>query len=165
MLLSFDAATELAASYGSRAGADPIIAAWLSRLQTTGALKSLPPMTDKAKEHFFDFQEWESHRSTGRYFRHLSTMYTSRTVQKLLAPVTFSLIETVLLASYEAFHPEGWPAVPHIGGSFFDLTSQALALLLVFRCWHHRLMRPISSLADARMLLISENDLWSDKIA
>ena len=81
----------------------------------------------------YDPEDWRQHKSTGRYWRHLETMPTSRTVRALLAPTSVCVVQTLCVALYATFHPAAWPGPPVVPQEFFDLTGGALALLLVFR--------------------------------
>ena len=51
----------------------------------------------------------------------------------LLAPTSVTLAITAAVGAYATLHPASWPDAPHVGQEFFNLTSGALALLLVFR--------------------------------
>ena len=85
----------------------------------------------------FSFADWRKHRSQRRYFYHLSTLAASRIVWGLLPPVaTIAAFAAAICAFNSAavagllpapFAPLSVPVEP------FQLTSFALALLLVFR--------------------------------
>ena len=85
----------------------------------------------------------------------------SRTVAALVAPTAFCAMQTAAVGLYSTYHPNAWPDIPpvrsvgwrrprrlarpaltrpgrprprpQVGQEFFNLTSGALALLLVFR--------------------------------
>ena len=58
---------------------------------------------------------------------------SSRTVQALLAPTLFCFAQTVAVGAYATLHTAAWPELPAVGQEFFNLTSNSLGLLLVFR--------------------------------
>jgi len=81
----------------------------------------------------FGAADWRQHRDAGRYWRHIAAMTRSRTVVALLSPTMFCVAQTAAVGAYATLRPSGWPDAPQLGMEFFNLTSGALALLLVFR--------------------------------
>lgn len=85
----------------------------------------------------FTFDRWASHRSSARYVRHMLGIFRSSLVRGLAQPLLSVAGVSTLVCMYEDLLAEG--AFPENFPSFlmptapFDLTSFALALLLVFR--------------------------------
>eukprot|EP01025_Chloroclados_australasicus_P043918 TRINITY_DN4715_c0_g1_i1.p1 TRINITY_DN4715_c0_g1~~TRINITY_DN4715_c0_g1_i1.p1 ORF type:complete len:189 (+),score=14.97 TRINITY_DN4715_c0_g1_i1:65-631(+) len=86
----------------------------------------------------FTHEVWASHRSTERYWKHLTGLFRSKIQQGLLKPVALLTAIATVIATYESllesgvlpksmYLPIDAPSDP------FNLTSFALALLLVFR--------------------------------
>lgn len=87
----------------------------------------------------FTFDRWAEHRSTSRYNRHIVGIFNSSIVKGLAQPmVTVGAIASIVCA-YESALSRGDGTLPEYMPSLlmptapFDLTSFALALLLVFR--------------------------------
>lgn len=134
---------------GSRAAVAPI--APLRAKATRVTLRSRKPVMVKAatddlnllqqldyntKEDFrsrrrnvFGADDWKRHRSTGRYLRHISTMFTSSVIKGLLPPVVFfaAVGAAVAYINTETDYSIMLPMAP------FNTTASALSLLLVFR--------------------------------
>ncbi|CAI7884998.1 unnamed protein product [Closterium sp. NIES-53] len=85
----------------------------------------------------FGHDEWKKHKSSGRYFRHIKTILTSKVIGALGLPVgVMTGIATAIcgwneLAGMGAL-PE-WAHILHISNLPFTLTAPALSFLLVFR--------------------------------
>ena len=85
----------------------------------------------------FTFDRWASHRSTARYIRHMNGILQSTIVRGLAQPLLSVATISMAVCFYEdlladgAF-PVGYPSLL-MPTAPFDLTSFALALLLVFR--------------------------------
>ncbi|CAI5464407.1 unnamed protein product [Closterium sp. Yama58-4] len=85
----------------------------------------------------FGHDEWKKHKSSGRYFRHIKTILTSKVIGALGLPVgVMTGIATAIcgwneLAGMGAL-PE-WAPILHISNLPFTLTAPALSFLLVFR--------------------------------
>ncbi|KAL4514753.1 hypothetical protein Ndes2526B_g03917 [Nannochloris sp. 'desiccata'] len=83
------------------------------------------------------FKRWNSHRSSSRYVRHMLGIFKSQTVKSLMHPLLSTAGVATVVCFYEDLLREG--VFPDYFSSFmmptapFDLTSFALALLLVFR--------------------------------
>lgn len=92
-----------------------------------------PPPLRGPQEHLFTADDWQQHSSVGRFWRHVQTIPTSRTVARVLQPTLFCLAQTTAVCAYDGLRPDGWPALPPVSDAFFSLTGPALALLLVFR--------------------------------
>ena len=107
---------------------------WLQQL-VSGALvpKRMPNDFEKIKDSIYTVEDWKKHISIGRYFRHLETMPTSRTVRSLLLPSAISFGQTCAIAAYAWYHPASWPELPGVSQDIFNLTGPILSLLLVFR--------------------------------
>ena len=85
----------------------------------------------------FTFHRWASHRSTARYIRHMKGIFQSSIVRGLAQPLLSVAGIATIVCMYEDLLSDGvfpgympsllMPTAP------FDLTSFALALLLVFR--------------------------------
>lgn len=85
----------------------------------------------------FTFDRWASHRSTARYVRHMLGIFQSSIVRGLAQPLFSVASIATIVCTYETLRAEDMlpsycptllmPTAP------FDLTSFALALLLVFR--------------------------------
>ncbi|GBF91181.1 hypothetical protein Rsub_04850 [Raphidocelis subcapitata] len=95
----------------------------------------------------FSFQQWQKHRSNRRYLHHLSTLAASRIVRGVLPPVMVVSAFATFVSVYHWLHAAGrlaecLPPLPVVPVEPFQLTSFALALLLVFRTnaaharWH-----------------------------
>jgi len=109
---------------------------WLLELQTNGALVPsaiIGVSVEKASDHFYDTADWNSHVEVTRYWRHLLTMPSSRTVRATLGPTLFSFAQVLLFALYDALRPQAWPPLPLVSFDVFSLTGPVLSLLLVFR--------------------------------
>eukprot|EP00245_Coleochaete_scutata_P001580 TRINITY_DN1195_c0_g4_i1.p1 TRINITY_DN1195_c0_g4~~TRINITY_DN1195_c0_g4_i1.p1 ORF type:complete len:451 (+),score=45.83 TRINITY_DN1195_c0_g4_i1:165-1517(+) len=90
-----------------------------------------------SKRRVFDFGDWQKHKSTSRYIRHVLTMPDSRVIQALVPPVLFmtgiaSFVvgwnQLVLLSDLPS-----WAPLLHMSVLPFSLTVPALSFLLVFR--------------------------------
>ena len=85
----------------------------------------------------FTFKRWNSHRSSSRYVRHMLGIFGSQTVRSLTHPLLSTAGVATVVCFYEDLLKDG--IFPEYFSSFmmptapFDLTSFALALLLVFR--------------------------------
>ncbi|CAI6004589.1 unnamed protein product [Closterium sp. NIES-65] len=85
----------------------------------------------------FDHADWKKHKSSGRYFKHLRTILTSKVIGALGPPVS---VMTGIAAAVVGWNemvvmgilPE-WAPVLHISNLPFSLTAPALSFLLVFR--------------------------------
>jgi ion channel-forming bestrophin family protein len=85
------------------------------------------------RRHVFTFERWEMHRSSMRYFRHLSTVFRSRTFIGLSAPIALITAFAAFAGVYESvFVPKGWPEI-NIGDVPLQITAFALSLLLTTR--------------------------------
>jgi len=81
------------------------------------------------RRNVFGADDWKRHRSTGRYLRHISTMFTSSVIKGLLPPVVFfaAVGAAVAYINTETDYSIMLPMAP------FNTTASALSLLLVFR--------------------------------
>lgn len=85
----------------------------------------------------FTFERWADHRSTKRYTRHVMSLFQSSIIRGLARPLLSVAGVSTLVCMYEDLLADG--TLPTYFPSFylptapFDLTSFALALLLVFR--------------------------------
>lgn len=97
-----------------------------------------PPKTRTVSEmRIYSWSDWEEHRKTVRYLRHLQAVRESRIVRGLLWPVTWVSFVACALGVYETvsgMHLLSFP-LPRVTVIYkpFEITSFALALLLVFR--------------------------------
>lgn len=93
--------------------------------------------TRKEMRSVFDPDRWEVHRSTARYYRHMSAIPKSRILRGLTKPLLYVLSVATAVAAYETTQQMGiFPFLPDISiksKELFGLTSFALSLLLVFR--------------------------------
>lgn len=86
------------------------------------------------RRHVFTFERWEMHRSSSRYFRHMSTVFRSRTFLSLSAPIALITAFAAFAGVYESvFVPEGWAPEINIGDVPLQITAFALSLLLTTR--------------------------------
>ncbi|KAI8474062.1 MAG: Bestrophin, RFP-TM, chloride channel-domain-containing protein [Monoraphidium minutum] len=117
----------------------------------------------------FTWRDWRKHRSNRRFYYHLSTLHRSRIVRSLLRPVfVITAAAAAVCAYHTAFNlgllPRPMPALPLVPIEPFQLSSFALALLLVFRTnaayqrWHE---------ARAKFGLIADSarDVWRQVLA
>ncbi|KAL4421269.1 hypothetical protein ABPG75_010560 [Micractinium tetrahymenae] len=86
----------------------------------------------------FDFDAWKRHRSSGRYWRHMSSLPGSRTFQWVAEPLAFVMTVATAVAVYHScadagLLPEVLPEVKPAAAAPFGLTSFALSTLLVLR--------------------------------
>ena len=85
----------------------------------------------------FNWERWTSHQSSSRYVRHMLAIFQSNIIRRLAHPLLSVAGVSTIICMYEdllkdgAF-PEGFPSFI-MPTAPFDLTSFALALLLVFR--------------------------------
>ncbi|PSC67432.1 UPF0187 chloroplastic [Micractinium conductrix] len=81
----------------------------------------------------FDFDRWQRHRSSSRYLRHMTGLFTSRTLKWMGAPLVCTLsVATAVGIYYTAAEMGMVPDIPDIKtNAVFGLTSFALANLLV----------------------------------
>eukprot|EP01024_Parvocaulis_polyphysoides_P007141 TRINITY_DN12147_c0_g1_i10.p1 TRINITY_DN12147_c0_g1~~TRINITY_DN12147_c0_g1_i10.p1 ORF type:complete len:500 (-),score=22.15 TRINITY_DN12147_c0_g1_i10:449-1948(-) len=95
-------------------------------------------MRSRVCKRVFTHSRWASHRSSKRYARHINSITRSRIVKALLPPIAYLTGIAVLVSVYFAMSEQGI-IPPYLRLSFnidadpFNLTSFALALLLVFR--------------------------------
>jgi hypothetical protein len=85
----------------------------------------------------FTFGRWSSHRSTARYVRHMKSLFQSSIIRGLTGPLLSVASVSTLVCMYEDLLADGtlpdWLPSFYLPTAPFDLTSFALALLLVFR--------------------------------
>lgn len=86
----------------------------------------------------FGFQEWQRHRSTGRYLRHIAGLLYSRIVWGLIGPLSFISSVALVVCMYEEARlrnilPPCFPSLSSFPSQPFNTVSFALSLLLVFR--------------------------------
>lgn len=85
----------------------------------------------------FDFELWKRHRSSSRYWRHMTGIFESRIVAGLAAPLTYVMALSSCVAAYHVLAEAGYimdvPDLKLASNAPFGLTSFALSLLLVFR--------------------------------
>jgi hypothetical protein len=81
----------------------------------------LYPCTAGAAMHFvctalqvFDHDQWASHRSTSRYFRHARGLFTSRIVRGLWSPLMYVGAISLVVCSYEQLLLHGVIHTPSI---------------------------------------------------
>lgn len=85
----------------------------------------------------FTWERWASHRSTWRYLRHMRGIFKSSIVRGLQQPLLYVGSLATMVCFYEQLLQDG--SLPGVFPSLqiptapFDLTTFALALLLVFR--------------------------------
>mmetsp|Transcript_4768 Transcript_4768/g.13251 ORF Transcript_4768/g.13251 Transcript_4768/m.13251 type:complete len:393 (-) Transcript_4768:735-1913(-) len=111
----------------------------------TGAIRDVepasvkpPPGTTVSETKIYSWREWDRHRSTGRYWRHIQSIPTSSIVKGLLPPMLWVCFVALLVGLYETASESGvWPILhlPHLSVIYkpFEITGFALGLLLVFR--------------------------------
>ncbi|WIA10104.1 hypothetical protein OEZ85_010311 [Tetradesmus obliquus] len=90
----------------------------------------------KFRRTVFDHDQWASHRSTSRYFRHARGLFTSRIVRGLASPLLYVGAISLVVCSYEQLLLQGVIHTPSIAlpvAGPFSLSTFALSLLLVFR--------------------------------
>ncbi|KAL4435491.1 hypothetical protein ABPG77_006253 [Micractinium sp. CCAP 211/92] len=91
----------------------------------------------KAMRTVFDFDLWKRHRSSSRYWRHITGIFESRTVSGLAAPLAYVMTLSSAVAAYHVLAEAGYlmevPDLKLASNAPFGLTSFALSLLLVFR--------------------------------
>ncbi|KAI8467194.1 MAG: Bestrophin, RFP-TM, chloride channel-domain-containing protein [Monoraphidium minutum] len=85
----------------------------------------------------FDHDNWEAHRSSARFARHLLGLFGSRTFFGLMRPLLYVSALSAFAVAFEAARAAGLlpafaPAL-QVNSQLFGLTSFALSLLLVFR--------------------------------
>eukprot|EP00475_Leptophrys_vorax_P039158 TRINITY_DN7019_c0_g1_i3.p1 TRINITY_DN7019_c0_g1~~TRINITY_DN7019_c0_g1_i3.p1 ORF type:complete len:474 (-),score=7.45 TRINITY_DN7019_c0_g1_i3:195-1616(-) len=85
----------------------------------------------------FGHDDWKKHKSSGRYFKHLKSILTSKVIGALGPPVSVMTgIASAVVGWNELvtlnYLPE-WAHVLHISNLPFSLTAPALSFLLVFR--------------------------------
>lgn len=89
----------------------------------------------------FDHELWAKHRSTSRYWRHISSMTRSRVVKALAVPMTYVGTVATMVCCYEDFLAKqllpdwgfDWPGLAVSTSGVYSLSTFALSLLLVFR--------------------------------
>eukprot|EP00884_Botryococcus_braunii_P014320 jgi/Botrbrau1/2288/Bobra.101_2s0111.1 len=86
----------------------------------------------------FGFEEWQRHRSTGRYLRHIVGLLHSRIVWGLAWPISFLSAVAFIVCCYEEARlrkvlPPCFPSICSFPSQPFNTISFALSLLLVFR--------------------------------
>ncbi|PSC69999.1 low-CO2 inducible [Micractinium conductrix] len=85
----------------------------------------------------FDFELWRKHRSSARYWRHITGIFESRIVSGLAAPLGYVAALSTTVALYHVLAEAGYimdvPDLKLASNAPFGLTSFALSLLLVFR--------------------------------
>ncbi|KAL4425222.1 hypothetical protein ABPG75_009238 [Micractinium tetrahymenae] len=82
----------------------------------------------------FDFERWQRHRSSNRYFRHMAGLVSSRTLKWMGAPLAYVATVAVGVALYHTAAEYGLvpEVIPEIkNNTIFNLTNFALANLLV----------------------------------
>jgi predicted membrane chloride channel (bestrophin family) len=86
------------------------------------------------RRHVFTFERWEMHRSSMRYFRHMSTVFRSRTFISLSAPIALITAFAAFAGVYESVAvPRGLAPEINIGDVPLQITAFALSLLLTTR--------------------------------
>eukprot|EP01025_Chloroclados_australasicus_P036398 TRINITY_DN370_c0_g2_i1.p1 TRINITY_DN370_c0_g2~~TRINITY_DN370_c0_g2_i1.p1 ORF type:complete len:451 (-),score=15.42 TRINITY_DN370_c0_g2_i1:1767-3026(-) len=95
-------------------------------------------MRSRVCKRVFTEQRWASHRSTKRYGRHLMAIVRSRIFKALIQPVGYLTGIALMLSVYEtlcdfSLIPASFCFSLDVQIDPFNLTSFALALLLVFR--------------------------------
>lgn len=83
---------------------------------------------------FFDQDEWERHRSVGRYWRHVFSAHKSTVFLRVLEPVLLMSAVATLVAAWNTFMTTAYalPAL-HIVPLAHQLTGGVVSLSLVFR--------------------------------
>ncbi|KAI3434870.1 hypothetical protein D9Q98_002924 [Chlorella vulgaris] len=115
-----------------------------SSSEATTALTGYPWHSDEWKEEYrrhlrvtFDFGRWRTHRSSGRYLRHMASLLRANTLQGVAQPLAYVISVSLGVAAYHAAAAAGvlplWPCLKLAANAPFGLTSFALSLLLVFR--------------------------------
>ena len=88
----------------------------------------------RRRRHVFTFERWETHRSSSRYFRHMSTVFRSRTFLSLSAPIFVITAFAAFAGVYESVAvPRGLAPEINIGDVPLQITAFALSLLLTTR--------------------------------
>ncbi|KAI7836516.1 hypothetical protein COHA_009617 [Chlorella ohadii] len=134
---------------GRRAGAVRVQAAATPQLPgANGAAATEGPfdwLTDEWKEAdrknlrtVFDFDAWKRHRSSSRYWRHLSHLPSSRILKWVAGPLTYVTAVAIGVCAYHTaaetgIVPEVLPELAKGAAAPFGLTSFALSTLLVLR--------------------------------
>ncbi|GJP57149.1 hypothetical protein CLOM_g16188 [Closterium sp. NIES-68] len=85
----------------------------------------------------FGHDEWKKHKSSGRYFRHIKTILTSKVIGALGPPVGVMTGIAAAICGWNELTAAGalpeWAPILHISNLPFSLTAPALSFLLVFR--------------------------------
>lgn len=55
----------------------------------------------------FDFELWKRHRSSSRYWRHITGLFESRIVSNLAAPLTYVMALSSAVAAYHVLAEVG----------------------------------------------------------
>mmetsp|Transcript_15312 Transcript_15312/g.39540 ORF Transcript_15312/g.39540 Transcript_15312/m.39540 type:complete len:311 (+) Transcript_15312:218-1150(+) len=96
-----------------------------------------PKKRTVSETRIYSWEDWEQHRRTSRYLRHFVAIKDSRIVRGLIWPVAWVSFVAFVLGVYETIgdlHMLPYP-LPQVTVIYrpFEITSFALALLLVFR--------------------------------
>ena len=70
-------------------------------ITTITITKHINTNTRQHHKKVFTFEDWEKHRSTGRYARHLTSMFSSRVVWGLKTPLLYVLSVASAVVAYE----------------------------------------------------------------
>ncbi|PSC76825.1 UPF0187 chloroplastic [Micractinium conductrix] len=110
-----------------------------------GDIEGRKPTVDERRESdlkelrsVFDFAAWKRHRSSDRYWRHMTGLWDSRTLDWVGPPLTYVMSVAALVCLYHAAADAGYVAevIPELKPAAtapFSLTSFALSTLLVLR--------------------------------
>ncbi|GAX78770.1 hypothetical protein CEUSTIGMA_g6207.t1 [Chlamydomonas eustigma] len=119
----------------------------------------------------FTMPRWQAHKSTSRYWRHLSGIFTSRTARALAQPLACIACTSTALCSYQQLvldhHLPAWFYPLATTGFPFEQTSLALSLLLVFRTdsSYARWVEALRLWSDMRTIctgLVQDASAWID---
>lgn len=92
----------------------------------------------------FDHDQWASHRSTSRYFRHARGLFTSRIVRGLASPLLYVGAISLVVCSYEQLLLQGVIHTPSIAlpvagpfslSTFGECAELAALLACVVAAW------------------------------
>mmetsp|Transcript_32748 Transcript_32748/g.49356 ORF Transcript_32748/g.49356 Transcript_32748/m.49356 type:complete len:514 (+) Transcript_32748:225-1766(+) len=92
-----------------------------------------PPVMFYDENNNFDFQRWDSHRSSDRYRRLLGGLFFGVTTKRILPPILVLTLWSATIDYYNSIEQlYGLPEV-ELPLTPFELTAPVLGLLLVFR--------------------------------
>lgn len=85
----------------------------------------------KFRRNVYDAELWKRHRSSGRYLRHISTMFASSNIKGQFPVVAFFAGAAFVYCYINNYAPESLHFT--LSATPFNVTASALSLLLVFR--------------------------------